>query len=115
MSDVTASSPIGLVDLVSKSLSLCDVDMRSTLIGNIIVCGGGSLLSGLSERINIEFSKLSNYGRVRIHTGNGSNERRFGSWIGGSILGSLASFQQLWMTRKEFEELGPAAIERKFP
>ena len=115
MSDVTSSPPLGLVDLVSKSLGLCDVDMRSTLVGNIIVCGGGSLLSGLSERINIEFSKLSNYGRVRIHIGNGANERRFGAWIGGSILGSLASFQQLWMTRKEFEELGPAAIERKFP
>ena len=42
MSDVTVSEPIGLVDLVSKSLSLCDVDMRSTLVGNIIVCGGGS-------------------------------------------------------------------------
>lgn len=115
MSDITDQSPMGLVDLVSKCLGLCDVDMRSNLVGNIIVCGGGSLLSGLSERINIEFSKLSNYGRVRIHIGNGSNERRFGSWIGGSILGSLASFQQLWMTRKEFQELGPAAIERKFP
>lgn len=47
--------------------------------------------------------------------GSSSVERRFGSWIGGSILGSLASFQQLWMTRKEYEELGAAAIERKFP
>lgn len=109
------SEPVGLTEMVSKCLSQCDVDMRSNLVGNIIVCGGGSLLSGFSERVNTEFSKLSNYGRVRIHIGNSTNERRFGSWIGGSILGSLASFQQLWMTRKEFEELGPAAIERKFP
>ena len=113
MSD--ASEPIGLTEMVAKSLGMCDVDMRGTLVGNIIICGGGSLLSGLPERINSEFSKLSNFGRVRIHIGNSTNERRFSSWIGGSILGSLASFQQLWMTRKEFEELGPAAIERKFP
>ena len=107
--------PLGLADLVAKSLGLCDVDMRGTLVGNIIVCGGGSLLSGIPERINTEFAKLSNFGRVRIHMGNSGNERRFSSWIGGSILGSLAAFQQLWMTKKEFEELGPAAIERKFP
>lgn len=114
-SEMSDNAPIGLADLVAKSLVLCDVDMRSTLVGNIIICGGGSLLSGLPERINTEFSKLSNFGRVRIHIGSSSNERRFSSWIGGSILGSLAAFQQLWMTRKEFEELGPAAIERKFP
>lgn len=115
MSDSSAVEPLGLVDLVAKSLGMCDVDMRGTLVGNIIVCGGGSLLSGFSERLSIEFAKLSNFGRVRIHSNNSSNDRRFSSWVGGSILGSLASFQQLWMTRKEFEELGPAAIERKFP
>lgn len=115
MTDVTVSEPMGLAEMAAKSLGMCDVDMRSVLVGNIIVCGGGSLLSGLSERINIEFAKLSNFGRVRIHIGSSANERRFSSWIGGSILGSLASFQQLWMTRKEYEELGPAAIERKFP
>lgn len=42
-------------------------------------------------------------------------ERKFGAWIGGSILGSLSTFQSLWMTRKEYDELGSAAIERKFP
>lgn len=114
-SSSSSSEPLGLTELVSKSLSMCDVDMRSVLVGNIIVTGGSSLLSGLPERINMEFSKLSNFGRVRIHIGSSGNERRFGAWIGGSILGSLASLQQLWMTRKEFEELGPAAIERKFP
>lgn len=112
---VDSAEPVGLTELVAKSLGMCDVDLRSVLVGNIIVTGGGSLLSGLPERINMEFSKLSNFGRVRIHIGSSTNERRFGSWIGGSILGSLASLQQLWMTRKEFEELGPAAIERKFP
>ena len=115
MESDTVVEPVGLTDLVAKSLGMCDVDMRSVLVGNIIVTGGTSLLSGLPERVNTEFSKLSNFGRVRIHIGNSGAERRFGSWIGGSILGSLASLQQLWMTRREFEELGPAAIERKFP
>jgi actin-related protein len=106
---------IGLAEMVAKSLAACDVDMRSTLVGNIIVTGGGSLLTGLADRINLEFARFASYGRVRVHFGASNEQRKFGAWIGGSILGSLAATQQLWMTRKEFEENGPAAIERKFP
>ncbi len=106
---------VGLTEMVAKCLSQCDADMRSVLVGSIVVTGGGSLLSGLQERISTEFSRLSSYGRVRVHFGSSSGERKFGAWIGGSVLGSLATFQSMWMTRKEFDELGPAAIERKFP
>lgn len=106
---------VGLLEMASRAVALCDVDMRAAMVGNIVVCGGGSLLSGLAERVNHEFGKLANYGRVRVHTGATSNERRFGAWIGGSILGSLSTFQHLWMTKKEYDEHGAAAIERKFP
>eukprot|EP00983_Pelagomonas_calceolata_P016071 508127-Pelagomonas_calceolata.AAC.1 len=34
---------------------------------------------------------------------------------GGSILASLGSFQQLWMSRKEYEEHGASLIHRKCP
>ncbi len=106
---------IGLTEMVGKCLSQCDSDMRGVLVGNIVVTGAGSLLSGLQERILTEFSKLSSYGRVRVHFGSNAGEKKFGAWIGASILGSMATFQSMWMTKKEYDELGPAAIERKFP
>ncbi len=34
---------------------------------------------------------------------------------GGSILASLGSFQQMWMSRKEYEEHGAALMHRKAP
>ena len=34
---------------------------------------------------------------------------------GGSILASLGSFQQMWLSKKEFEEHGAAIIHRKAP
>lgn len=34
---------------------------------------------------------------------------------GGSILASLGSFQQMWMSRKEYEEHGASLIHRKSP
>ena len=42
-------------------------------------------------------------------------ERRFSSWTGGSILTQLGSFQQLWMSRLEYEEEGAGLIESKCP
>jgi actin-related protein len=33
-----------------------------------------------------------------------ASERRFGSWIGGSILASLGTFHQMWISKKEYEE-----------
>lgn len=35
-----------------------------------------------------------------------SLERKFGTWIGGSILASLGTFQQLWVSKAEYDEMG---------
>jgi actin-related protein len=37
-------------------------------------------------------------------------ERRYGAWIGGSIVGSLGSFQQLWVSKNEYEETGQSCL-----
>ena len=42
-------------------------------------------------------------------------ERKFSTWIGGSILASLGSFQQMWMSKQEYEEHGVAIVHRKCP
>ena len=34
---------------------------------------------------------------------------------GGSILSSLGSFQQMWMSKKDYEEAGASLIHRKAP
>ena len=41
-------------------------------------------------------------------------ERRFGVWIGGSILSSLGSFQQMWLSKAEYEELGASRAAQRF-
>ena len=53
--------------------------------------------------------------RLKIISASGSGERRFGSWIGGSILASLGSFQQMWISKQEYEEGGKTQVERKCP
>jgi actin-related protein len=40
-------------------------------------------------------------------------ERLYSAWIGGSILASLSSFEQMWITRREYDEYGPRIVNRK--
>lgn len=53
--------------------------------------------------------------RLKVMSPNGSTEKRYGAWIGGSILSSLGAFQQIWVSRQEYEESGKVIIEKKCP
>jgi actin-related protein len=41
-------------------------------------------------------------------------EKSHAAWIGGSILGICGSFQQLWLTKADYEELGAQRAARHF-
>merc|ERR1712236_32448 len=40
-------------------------------------------------------------------------ERKHSVWIGGSILASLSTFQQMWISKQEYDESGPSIVHRK--
>jgi actin-related protein len=48
-----------------------------------------------------------------VHAAGNQIERKSSSWLGGSILASLGTFNQLWISKKEYEEIGPSIIETK--
>merc|ERR1711874_901096 len=39
-------------------------------------------------------------------------ERKYSVWIGGSILASLSTFQQMWISKQEYDECGPSIVHR---
>ncbi|TVK90630.1 Actin-like protein 6A [Bagarius yarrelli] len=53
--------------------------------------------------------------RLKLIANNTTLERRFSAWIGGSILASLGTFQQMWISKQEYEEGGKQCVERKCP
>jgi hypothetical protein len=65
------------------------------------------------ERTLIQGNKRTNsgIGRFQDYCTPGANV--FG-WIGGSILASLKTFQRMWVTRREYKEMGPQVIHRCF-
>ena len=41
-------------------------------------------------------------------------ERHHAAWVGASILGICGSFQQLWLTKQEYDELGAERAALRF-
>lgn len=106
----------GLHHMVSQSIDQCDVDVRKELYSNIVLTGAGTLFPGFSGRLANELSRdLPPAFRVKVLTPPTNIERRFGTWIGGSILGSLGSFHQMWFSKAEYEEHGSALLAQKCP
>lgn len=78
--------------------------------------GGNTLLQGFPERLNRDLQlRAPSNTRLKMISANGSVERRFGAWIGGSILASIGTFQQMWISSQEYEEAGKSQVERKCP
>lgn len=103
--------------MIYNTVAKCDPDIRRELFSSIIVTGGTSLFPQLSERLYRELSDKSppqSY-KVKLLATTTQAERRFSTWIGGSILASLGTFQQMWMTKQEYDEHGASLVERKCP
>ncbi|PGH11219.1 hypothetical protein AJ80_07224 [Polytolypa hystricis UAMH7299] len=100
-------------ELVRSALNQVDIDIRPHLLGNVVVTGAASLLYGFNDRLNYELTHMYPSPRVRITAPGNTAERKFGSWIGGSIVASLGTFHQMWISKKEYEEHGPNIVEKR--
>ncbi len=99
-----------LDELIYRSIQNCDVDLRRDLYANIVLSGGSTMYPGLKERLHKELTELvPETMEVKIIA---PPERRYSVWIGGSILSSLKTFAKLWVTKKEYKEIGPTAVYR---
>ncbi|KAB5515157.1 hypothetical protein PHYPO_G00250550 [Pangasianodon hypophthalmus] len=113
---LSGNTMLGVGHVVTTSIGMCDIDIRPGLYGSVIVTGGNTLLQGFTERLNRELSqKAPPSMRLKLIASNSSMERRFSSWIGGSILASLGTFQQMWISKQEYDEGGKQSVERKCP
>jgi len=112
----SANTMLGVSHVVSSCINMCDVDIRPGLYSSVIVTGGNTLLQGFTERLNTELSsKTPPSMRLKMNATGSSTERRYSPWIGGSILASLGTFQQVWISKLEYEENGKSCVDRKCP
>jgi actin-related protein 4 len=100
-------------EMVRASISAVDMDLRAHLLQNIVVTGGTTLVNGFTDRLNNELMAMYPGARIKIQAAGLTAERRFGSWIGGSILGSLGTFHQMWISKAEYQEFGASVVEKR--
>ena len=97
---------LGVGYLVVTAMRDVDMEIKSHILNNVVVTGAGSLLYGFHDRVNLELSNAFPGPRVRLTAPGNSVERKYANWLGGSILASLGSFHQLWISKKEYDEHG---------
>jgi actin-like protein 6A len=106
----------GVQHMVLESVESVDVDLRKDLYGNVVLSGGNTLFPGTPNRLTKEIGGiLSAAHKVKVVGGASINDRKFGVWIGGSILASLGSFHQMWISKAEYEEQGATLLAAKCP
>ncbi|MBA7490931.1 hypothetical protein ES702_01474 [subsurface metagenome] len=102
-----------LPGLVKMCINQCDVDLRPTFLSNVVLAGGGSMIKGLPDRITQTLTAMYPSTKVRVTAPGMSVERKFASYIGGSIVGSLGTFHQMWISKKEYDEHGASIVEKR--
>ncbi|KAM9253177.1 LOW QUALITY PROTEIN: beta-actin-like protein 2 [Dugong dugon] len=101
----------GIHETTFNSIMKCSVDIRKDLYANTVLSGGSTMYPGITDRMQKEIVALvPSTMKIKIIA---PPERKYSVWIGGSILASLSTFQQMWISKQEYDEVGPPIIHRK--
>lgn len=70
----------------------CDEDIRKELFKKIVLSGGTTMLPGFADRMLKEVSALAPCSMIKVVA---PTDRKYSAWIGGTILASLSTFQEM--------------------
>ena len=101
----------GVHEKIYESITKCSPDIQKDLYSNIVLAGGSTMFEGLAERLQKELASLAPSGtEIKVDA---PPERKYSVWIGGSMLASLSTFPEMWMSKEEYDEHGPSIVHRK--
>jgi actin-related protein len=109
--DLIGKEAGGIHKRTFDSIQKCDLDVRKDLYENVVMSGGSTMFPRIEERLQKELKELAPANiAVKVSA---PPERKYSVWIGGSILSSLSSFSQMWITKAEYDERGPSIVHEK--
>ena len=111
VADVNPETP-GIHEALNTSIYKCFPDPHPKhFLPNIVLAGGNVMFKGLKERLDREMRKIISASHVAKVIA--PPERKYSAWIGGSIFASLSTTDDLWITRAEYEDVGPEIVKQK--
>jgi actin len=100
----------GIHKLAFDSIMACDMDVRRDLYMNTVLSGGSTMFPGIEVRLLHEMKELAPASvKVKVVA---PAERKYSVWIGGSILSSLSTFCEMWISKDVYDECGPGIVHR---
>lgn len=104
--------------LVCESILKSEMEFQTALTSNLMVVGGSSRFEGMPDRIRNDVERIlhptSPSLRVKVMAA-GPSERGLCAWLGGSILASLGSFHDMWISKQDYAEYGSSFVDKKCP
>lgn len=107
---IVGSEYNGVHQMVADSINRTDLDLRSDLFESIVLSGGSTLTRGFGDRLLSELKMIAPRNtKIKIYA---PPERKYSTWIGGSILAGLSTFKKMWVSVDEWHE-NPDIIHTK--
>uniref|UniRef100_A0A1A8HAZ4 Actin-related protein 6 n=2 Tax=Nothobranchius korthausae TaxID=1143690 RepID=A0A1A8HAZ4_9TELE len=103
---------MGLPEAIVHSVQSLPEEMQPHFYQNIILTGGNTLFPGFRERLEAELRSLVP-AHLPVSVILPSNPVSY-SWEGGKLLAHSPDYEEMVVTREEFEENGHAVCEEKF-
>jgi len=108
--ELIGSEYSGVHQVVVDSIHRVDLDLRKSLFANIVLSGGSTITRGFGDRLLNELRRLAlKDAKIKIYA---PPERKYSTWIGGSILAGLGTFKKMWVSAEEYQE-DPDIIHKK--
>ncbi|XP_069863898.1 actin-like protein 10 [Dipodomys merriami] len=106
----------GLDTLAFQALQKMPSTMRKRLANTVVLAGGSTLFPGFPERLHQELeAQCRRHGYPTLQPQLVAKPGRGTAvWTGGSMVASLHSFQQGWMTRAMYQECGSRLVHEVF-
>ncbi|CAO2641002.1 Actin, cytoplasmic 1 [Lemmus lemmus] len=97
----------GIHETTFDSIMKCDADIRKDLYADTVLSDGTTVYPGIADRMK-EITALAP-STMKIKT-IAHPEHKYSVWISGSILASLSTFRQMWISKQEYDESGPSIV-----
>ena len=108
---IASANVIGISKKLHDTILKCELDIRRDCYQNVVLTGGSSLFVGMAQRIERDLVNAAPIDtKISVVA---PPERKYSVWIGGSIISSLSTFQDMWITKEEYDESGASAVHKK--
>lgn len=97
---------------IYKAIMDCDVYLRKELLGNIVLSGGNTMIKGFAEALKVNLLSVfdGKYEEdIKIFA---ASDRKYSIWNGASVICSIGNFQNMWISKNEYEESGESIMIR---